>query len=76
MKPETNQLAVADNSFHTSDITALRGVLGWLQTSCVLNGDQSTPGAPDDRATAMSALDASQGETTPVTLTVLPAFLP
>ncbi len=63
-------------NYHYDAISWLRGVAGYVQASCVLNGDGSAPGsASDDRTTVMSALNGGAGETVPFAIVVNPAFL-
>ncbi len=74
VSPLENQLDAAVNSYSFSQLNAVRGIYGWYQTSCVINGDASTPGDPDDRNQAMAALNPDNGETTPFQVQVLQSF--
>jgi hypothetical protein len=53
----------------------LRGVNGWLSVSCVENGDNSTPGAPDDRVEVMTPLTPLSEEVQPYAVTIMPEYL-
>ncbi len=72
-----NQLRFPDDApyYHTEGVTTVRGVQGYVQASCVLNGDNSIPGAADNRNKAMSTLSASAGELQPYPVTIDAAFL-
>ncbi len=61
-------------NYHFDSLSALRGIPGYFYTSCVLNGDGSVPGAPDDRNVVMTSLDGTAGETLPFKVVVNPAF--
>lgn len=54
---------------------SLRGINGWYSASCVTNGDNSTPGAPDDRAAVMMPLVPLTEEVVPYGVTVMPEYL-
>jgi hypothetical protein len=54
---------------------SLRGVNGWFSASCVINGDNATPGAPDDRAAVMTPLAPLTDEVIPYRMTIMPAYL-
>jgi hypothetical protein len=41
---------------HYPSHVVLRGINGWVQASCVLNGDGSIPGLPDDRDTKLDVV--------------------
>jgi hypothetical protein len=43
--------------FHYPAYVTLRGIKGWIQTSCVLAGDGFASGATDDRAQRMDVVD-------------------
>ena len=53
----------------------LRGVNGWYSASCVVNGDDSPPGAPDDRAAVMTPLTPMTEEVFPYALKIMPDYL-
>jgi len=53
----------------------LRGVNGWYSASCVVNGDDSPPGAPDDRAAVMTPLTRMTEEVVPYALKIMPDYL-
>jgi hypothetical protein len=54
---------------------SLRGVNGWYSASCVVNGDDSLPGATDDRAAVMTPLVPLTDEVIPYRVTIMPAYL-
>jgi len=53
----------------------LRGVNGWYSASCVANGDNSPPGAPDDRAAVMTPLTPLTEEVVPYAMKIMPDYL-
>jgi hypothetical protein len=53
----------------------LRGVNGWYSASCVANGDNSPPGAPDDRAAVMTPLTPMTEEVVPYAMKIMPDYL-
>ena len=57
-------------------ITKLRGVNGWYNASCVINGDATIPGTVnDDRVKIMTPLDPDSDEVRPYPVTVMPNYL-
>lgn len=54
---------------------SLRGVNGWYSASCVVDGDNATPGAPDDRASVMTPLVPLTDEVIPYRVTIMPEYL-
>jgi hypothetical protein len=44
-----------------SDLSALRGILGWFPTSCVYNGDNTVGDATDDRVTKWAQTSEKNG---------------
>jgi len=77
--PRHSQLTVFSQSqitYRVNPLNKLRGVNGWYNASCVINGDASVPGTVmDDRVTAMSPLDPKSDEVVPYPLTVMPDYL-
>jgi hypothetical protein len=53
----------------------LRGVNGWHNSACVVDGDNATPGTPDDRAAVMTPLTPQTDEVQPYALTIMPDYL-
>ena len=53
----------------------LRGVNGWRTASCVVGGDDSIPGSPDDRASVMTPLVPNTPEVQPYPVTIMPDYL-
>jgi hypothetical protein len=54
---------------------SLRGVNGWYSASCVVDGDNATPGTPDDRAKVMTPLVPLTDEVIPYRVTIMPEYL-
>jgi hypothetical protein len=77
--PRHSQLTVLPQSqvtYRLNPLNKLRGVNGWYNASCVLNGDASVPGAViDDRVTVMSPLAPMSDEIVPYPVTVMPDYL-
>ncbi len=74
--PRHAQLSMVSrtNGFYAVDeLRKLRGVNGWYNASCVVNGDGATAGTLDDRVDVMSPLAPEQIPPYPVTL--IPAYL-
>ncbi len=61
--------------YHLDQLRPLRGVNGWLNAACVVDGDYSPPGTQDDRAEAMAPLTPMSEEVTPYPITIMPAYL-
>jgi hypothetical protein len=61
--------------YRLGTLGSLRGVNGWYSASCVVNGDDSLPGAPDDRAAVMTPLVPLTDEVIPYRVTIMPAYL-
>jgi len=53
----------------------LRGVNGWYNTSCVVNGDNAIPGTGDDRVAVMTPLTPKTEEVEPYAVTIMPEYL-
>jgi len=74
-----SQLTVFSQSqvtYRLNPLNKLRGVNGWYNASCVINGDASIPGTVlDDRVTAMSPLAPMSDEVIPYPVTVMPDYL-
>jgi hypothetical protein len=68
---------VASNAiaYRVDPLVRLRGVNGWYSVACVVNGDASPPGAPDDRADVMTPLTPQSDEVRPYPVTIMPAYL-
>ncbi|MEP7208931.1 MAG: hypothetical protein ABI920_18510 [Casimicrobiaceae bacterium] len=75
--PVDNQLRFDNDllEYHIEATTAVRGVAGYVQASCVQNGDASTPGAPDDRNAVMSVLNTAAGERLAFPVSIHAGFL-
>ncbi|MBL0037922.1 MAG: hypothetical protein IPP36_03950 [Nitrosomonadales bacterium] len=54
IKPVKTQRDLTASTFNHSTITFWRGSYGWEHYSCVFIGDDSAPGAPDDRANVVA----------------------
>lgn len=61
--------------YRLGPFTALRGVNSWYATSCVSNGDDATPGTPDDRNSVMTSLTPDTEEVQPFALRIMAAYL-
>lgn len=55
-------------------VSPLRGVNGWYNAACVVNGDDATPGAPDDRVTAMAPLAIPGAQAMPIPVTIMSKY--
>jgi hypothetical protein len=76
--PRHAQLSVisaTEVAYHLQKLDALRGVNGWLNVSCVSNGDAAIPGTPDDRVTVMAPLTPDSDEVLPYAVTIMPDYL-
>jgi hypothetical protein len=75
--PGENQLLYDTDppTYHSLRTSKLRGIRGYFQVSCVIDGDGTPPGSPDDRDTAMSDLDKAGAEGMPFAVTVKSAFI-
>ena len=76
--PRHSQLSVISPTqvgYHVDQLGKLRGVNGWYSVSCVQNGDDATPGAPDDRVKVMSPLVPATEEVQPYAVTIMPEYL-
>lgn len=58
-----------------STFEALRGVNGWIMSSCVVNGSNETPGTPDDRQEAMKPLMPDSDEIKPLPVIIMSKYL-
>ena len=78
ISPRHAQLSVIDahQVLYTLGLfRALRGVKGWHSAACVANGDNSTPGAADDRVEVMTPLTPMSEEVHPYAATIMPEYL-
>lgn len=79
IRPRHAQMTILSASqieYSLSAITKLRGVNGWYNTSCVINGDGTIPGTVnDDRFTIMTPLNPDGDEIKPYPVTVMPNYL-
>ena len=76
--PRHSQLSMisANEIYYRVDrLGTLRGVNGWYSAACVVNGDESDPGTPDDRADVMTPLTPLSEEVLPYALTIMPDYL-
>ena len=62
-------------SYRVDRFGSLRGVNGWYSAACVVNGDESAPGTPDDRVEVMTPLVPLSEEVMPYALTIMPEYL-
>ncbi|MGH8801993.1 MAG: hypothetical protein ACREX6_06825, partial [Casimicrobiaceae bacterium] len=58
-----------------SRMQAMRGVNGWINASCVIDGSGVAPGTPDDREQVMEPLTTDSEEITPVPMTIMAKYL-
>ncbi|MEO5700301.1 MAG: hypothetical protein ABIS17_12865 [Casimicrobiaceae bacterium] len=75
--PVDNQLRFDNDllEYHIEATNVVRGVIGYVQASCVQNGDASAPGAADDRNAVMSSLNAAAGERMAFPVSIHAGFL-
>jgi hypothetical protein len=76
--PRISQMTVISSTqigYHLDQLGKLRGVNGWYDVSCVVNGDNATPGATDDRNQVMTPLTPMSEEVEPYALTIMPEYL-
>ncbi|RFC32154.1 MAG: hypothetical protein DID91_2727703691 [Candidatus Nitrotoga sp. MKT] len=69
VKPVKTQRDLTASTFNHSTITFWRGSYSWEHYSCVFIGDDSDPGAPDDRANVVAP--RTDGAATPTAIQVL-----
>lgn len=62
-------------SYRLDTLNKLRGVNGWLNASCVVDGDNATPGSPDDRVSVMTPLLPLSPEVEPFPVTLMADYL-
>jgi hypothetical protein len=62
-------------SYRLDTLNKLRGVNGWLNASCVIDGDNATPGSPDDRVSVMAPLLPLSPEVEPFPVTLMADYL-
>jgi hypothetical protein len=60
-----------NTTYYWGNLWQLRGIYGWYQASCVWNGDNSTPGSPDDRNEIEDTLDRQADEGKPYAVTIM-----
>ena len=68
-------LAADQAVYRLDEFWKLRGINGWYSSACVVNGDGSPPGTPDDRVDVMTPLTPLSEEVEPVVLTIMPEYL-
>lgn len=68
-------ISPAQINYRLDLLSKLRGVNGWLNASCVLNGDDATPGTPDDRVSVMTPLLPQSPEVQPFPVSLMPDYL-
>jgi hypothetical protein len=76
--PRRSQLSMVTATTFTyavDQLAPLRGVNGWYSVACVVDGDSSAPGAPDDRAEVMAPLTPMSDEVSPYPAEIMPAYL-
>jgi hypothetical protein len=61
--------------YRVDRLDKLRGVNGWFNTSCVVNGDDAVPGTLDDRWDVMTPLTPETEEVQPYAVTIDPDYL-
>ena len=62
--------------YTTSSFRRLREVNGWQNEAGVVNGDDATPGTPDDRETVMTSLTPDSDEMRPYFVTISDEYQP
>jgi hypothetical protein len=75
--PRHSQMTVVSPTqigYRVDTLHGLRGINGWLNASCVVDGDNASPGTPDDRVSAMGPLNADD-EVVPYPVTLMPGYL-
>jgi hypothetical protein len=79
IRPRHAQMTVLSASqvqYSLDPLTKLRGVNGWHNASCVINGDASIPGTVlDDRVEVMTPLDPDGDEVQPYPAVIIPEYL-
>lgn len=76
--PRHSQMTVVSPTqigYRVDKLGKLRGVNGWFNTSCVVNGDDAVPGVLDDRISVMSPLAPMTDEVVPYPVVIMPAYL-
>ncbi|MEO9137024.1 MAG: hypothetical protein ABI316_10550, partial [Casimicrobiaceae bacterium] len=76
--PRHSQMTVITSNqigYRIDRMNKLRGVNGWYSASCVVNGDNATPGARDDRVPVMTPLTPGTEEVRPYAVTIMPEYL-
>jgi hypothetical protein len=76
--PRHSQMTVISPTqvgYRVDKLDKLRGVNGWYNTACVVNGDFAPPGTGDDRASVMSPLAPMTDEVVPYPVVIMPAYL-
>ncbi|MGA8031365.1 MAG: hypothetical protein WCB48_03140, partial [Casimicrobiaceae bacterium] len=76
--PRRSQLSMVSATTFTytvDQLAPLRGVNGWYGAACVVDGDSSPPGTPDDRAEVMAPLTPMSDEVVPYPVEIMPAYL-
>ena len=76
--PRRSQLSMITATAFTyavDQLAPLRGVNGWYSAACVVDGDYSPPGAPDDRVEVMAPLTPMSDEVVPYPAEIMPAYL-
>jgi hypothetical protein len=76
--PRHSQMTVVSSNtigYRVDQLDKLRGVNGWFSTSCVINGDNSMPGAPDDRVRVMAPLVPLSEEVQPFAVSIMGDYL-
>ena len=76
--PRHSQLTIVSQTqagYRVDRLDKLRGVNGWFNTSCVVNGDAAVPGTLDDRWDVMTPLTPESEEVQPYAVTIDPDYL-
>ena len=77
ISPRRSQLSMVSATTFTyavDQLAPLRGVNGWYNVACVVDGDYSPPGTTDDRAEVMAPLTPMSDEVTPYPISIMPAY--
>ena len=77
ISPRRSQLSMVSATTFTyavDQLAPLRGVNGWYNVACVVDGDYSPPGTTDDRAEVMAPLTPMSDEVIPYPISIMPAY--
>ncbi|HLX28429.1 MAG TPA: hypothetical protein VKV24_08085, partial [Casimicrobiaceae bacterium] len=78
ISPRRSQMTVLSPTeyIYTVDrLKSVRGVNGWYNVSCVVNGDDAIPGTPDNRNSEMAPLGLPGADIMPFPVTINALYL-